>query len=209
MGFFYIFILNLLFMKRVFTGFMICLFLLNCAKKEEKPVEKNKPYIISYEDEKLEKYYDSINTHTDRFAPPPRKGFYAENQLLIDKRGNLYFYQKRYFLEFCSYGSEKDTLPHFLDLQPKDIVKIPETSLDDFLSENILNKEKNRRILIVASQNDTIKNTSFFNFINKNKLQAYAIRRTTQEEDTVLKYKRNNDYYYSDSIKWDRTKIKF
>ncbi|MFH6998307.1 hypothetical protein ACHRVZ_10275 [Flavobacterium sp. FlaQc-57] len=142
--------------------------------------------------------------------PLPPKGFYGESQLIIDKKGNLYFYQKRYFLEFCSYGSEKDTLPHFLDLQPKDIVKIPETSLDDFLSENILNKEKNRRILIVASQNDTIKNTSFFNFINKNKLQAYAIRRTTQEEDTVLKYKtNNNDYYYSDSIKWDRTKIKF
>ncbi|MDA6071165.1 hypothetical protein NJT12_16230 [Flavobacterium sp. AC] len=196
-------------MKRVFIGFIICLFLLNCAKKEEKLIAKNKPYIISYEDKKLEKYYDSIKTNTSRVALPPRKIFYAESQLIIDKKGNLYFYQKRYFLEFCSYGSEKDTLPHFLDLQPKDIVKIPETSLVDFLSENILSKEKNRRILIVASQNDTIKNTFFMQFINKNQLQAYEIRRTTQEEDTVLKYKMNNDYYYSDSIKWDRTKIKF
>ena len=196
-------------MKRVLVGFAICLFLLNCTKKEEKIIEKNKTYIISYEDEKLEKYYDSIKKHTDKFAPPPRKGFYAEHQLLIDKKGSFYFYQKIYFLEFCSYGSEKDTLPHFLDLQPKDILKIPETSLDDFLSENILSKEKNRRILIIASQNDTIKNTSFFKFLNKNQLQAYAIRRTTQEEDTVLKYKTNSDYYYSDSIKWDRTKIKF
>lgn len=196
-------------MKRVFIGFIICLFLLNCAKKEEKLIAKNKPYIISYEDKKLEEYYDSIKTNTSRVALPPRKSFYAESQLIIDKKGNLYFYQKRYFLEFCSYGSEKDTLPYFLDLQPKDIVKIPETSLVDFLSQNILSKEKNRRILIVASQNDTIKNTSFMQFINKNQLQAYEIRRTTQEEDTVLKYKMNNDYYYSDSIKWDRTKINF
>ena len=196
-------------MKSVFIGFMICFFLLNCAKKEEKIIEKNKTYIISYEDVKLEKYYDSIKTHTDRFAPPPRKGFYAESQLIIDKKGNLYFYQKRYFLEFCSYGSEKDTLPHFLDLQPKDIVKIPKKCLNDFLSENILTKEKRRQILIIGSQSDTIKNPYFLDFLKSNIIQTYYIRRTTQEEDTVLKYKTNNDYYYSDSIKWDRTKIKF
>ena len=71
-----------------------------------------------------------------------------------------------------------------------------------------MNKEENRKILIVASQNDTIKNTSFFDFINKNKLRAYLIRKTTQEEDTVLKYKKNNESYYSGEIKWDKTKIK-
>lgn len=36
------------------------------------------------------------------------------------------------------------------------------------------------------------------------------VRRTIQEEDTVLKYKRNDESYYSsDDIKWDKTKIKF
>jgi len=140
MGFFYIFIFKYRFIKRVLVGFVICFFLLNCNKKEEKIVEKNKPYIISYEDEKLENYYDSIKKKTNRAVLPPRKGFYAESQLIIDKKGNFYFYQKRYLLEFCSYGSENDTLPHFLNLQPKDIVKIPQTSLNDFLSENILSK---------------------------------------------------------------------
>lgn len=190
-------------MKRIFIGFIICFSVLNCSKKEEKIVEKNKFYIISSENRKFLQNLKKGN------IPLPPKGFYGESQLIIDKKGNLYFYQKRHFLELCSYGKEKDTLPHFLDLQPKDMVKIPQNCLTDFLSENILDKEKNRRILIVASQNDTLKNTSFFKFINKNHLQAYAIRRTTQEEDTVLKYKTNNDFYYSDSIKWDRTKIKF
>lgn len=196
-------------MARIFVGFIICLLFLNCAKKEEKVVDKNKPYVISYEDKKLEKYYDSIKTYTNRVAIPPRKSFYAESQLIIDKKGNLYFYQKRYFIEFCSYGSEKDTLPHFLDLQPKDIIKIPQKYLNDFLSENILTKKKNRQILIIGSQSDTIKNAYFLDFLKSNIIQTYYIRRTTQEEDTVLKYKRNDDYYYSDSIKWDRTKIKF
>ncbi|UPZ17190.1 hypothetical protein [Flavobacterium humidisoli] len=192
-------------MVRIFIGFMICFLLLNCAKKEEKAVIKNKPYIISHEDKELEKYYDSLGV-----PPPSTKGFfYGESQLLIDKKGNLYFYQKRYIQILCSYGSEKDTLPHFLDLQPKDIVKIPKKCLNDFLSENILTKEKRRQLLIIGSQSDTIKNPYFLDFLKSNIIQTYYVRRTTQEEDTVLKYKTNSDYYYSDSIKWDRTKIKF
>jgi hypothetical protein len=192
-------------MVRIFIGFMICFLLLNCAKKEEKAVIKNKPYIISHEDKELEKYYDSLGV-----PPPSTKGFfYGESQLLIDKKGNLYFYQKRYIQILCSYGSEKDTLPHFLDLQPKDIVKIPKKCLNDFLSENILTKEKRRQLLIIGLQSDTIKNPYFLDFLKSNIIQTYYIRRTTQEEDTVLKYKTNSDYYYSDSIKWDRTKIKF
>ncbi|WP_264536065.1 hypothetical protein [Flavobacterium sp. N1736] len=194
-------------MTRIFIGFIICFFLLNCGKKEENVEIKNKPYIISYEDQKLQKYIDSSNK-TNRKIFLPFKSFYGESHLIIDKKGDLYYYQQKYTGIDCGTGRENDTLPHFLNLQPKDILKIPETILTDLLLENILNKAENRRILIIASQNDTIKNTSFFNFINKNKLRAYEIRRTTQEEDTVLKYKKNNESYYPDEIKWDRTKIK-
>ncbi|KRB54271.1 hypothetical protein [Flavobacterium sp. Root186] len=198
-------------MTRIFVGFMICLLLLNCAKKEEKAVNKNKPYIISYEDKELQNYIDSLKKSNSKTVAFPRKGFYGEHQLIIDKKGNLYFYQKEYIMITCSYGSENDTLPHFLGLEPKDIVRIPQKNLTDFLSENILTKEKNRQILIIASQKDTIKNTSFFEFLNKKNIDTYIIRRTTQEEDTVLKYKNNTNkhiYYYPDSIKWDKTKIK-
>jgi hypothetical protein len=197
-------------MKRVFVGFVICFFLLSCTKKEEKVIAKDKPYIISYEDEKLQKHIDSLKESSSKIVEFPRKGFYGEHQLLIDKKGNLYFYQKEYYSEFCSYGSENDTIPHFLHLEPKDIIRIPQKNLTDFLSENILSKEKNRRILIVASQKDTINNLAFFDFLNKNNIGTYVIRRTTQEEDTVLQYKNNDKYlyYYPDSIKWDKTKIK-
>jgi len=198
-------------MAKIFIGLMICFLFLNCGKKEEKIVEKNKPYIISHEDRKLRKYCDSVQKSKSNFASYPKKGFYGEHQLVIDKNGNLYFYQKEYFMELCSYGSENDTLPNFLRLQPKDIVRVPQKNLTDFLSENILAKEKNRQILIIASENDTIKNTSFFEFLNKKNIGNYIIRRTTQEEDTVLHYKNNNNkhiYYYPDSVKWDKTKIK-
>ncbi|MBB4800400.1 hypothetical protein HNP37_000439 [Flavobacterium nitrogenifigens] len=204
LGFFYIFILNLISMTRIFIGLLICLLFLNCDKKKEKTVIKNKPYIISYENKELKRHYDSLAVR-----PPSTKGFfYGESQLIIDQKGNLYFYQKRHIQILCSYGSENDTLPHFLNLQPKDIVKIPKKCLKDFLSENILSKEKKRHILIIGSQSDTIKDPYFLDFLKSNIIQTYYIRRTTQEEDTVLKYKNNSDYYYSDSIKWDRTKIK-
>lgn len=198
-------------MTRLLIGFMICFLFLNCDKKKENTETKNKPYIISYEDKKLQNYIDSLKRSNSKTVALPRKGFYGEHQLIIDKKGNFYFYQKEYFLEMCSYGSENDTLPEFLRLRPKDITRIPQQSLTDFLSENILKKEKNRQILIIASQKDSITNTSFFEFLNTKNIGAYFIRRTTQEEDTVVKYKNNNNkhvYYYPDSIKWDRTKIK-
>ncbi len=192
-------------MARIFIGFMICFLFLNCAKKEEKAVIKNKPYIISYEDKELEKYYDSLTV-----PPPSTKGFfYGESQLIIDKKGNLYFYQKKYIPILCSYGSEKDTFPHFLDLQPKDIVKIPKKCLNDFLLENISTKDKRRQILVIGSQSDTIKNPYFLDFLKSNIIQTYYIRRTTQEEDTVLKYKKNNEFYNSEDIKWDKNRIIF
>lgn len=188
-------------MTRIFIGSMICFFLLNCDKKEKKIVVKNKSYIISYEDRKFLQILKKGNISL------PINGFYGENQLIIDKNGNLFFYQKEYIRAGCGTRSENDTLPHFFNLQPKDIIRIPKACVNNFLSENILDKEEYRRILIIASQNDTIKNTSFFNFVNKNKLRAYLIRRTTQEEDTVLKYKKNNDSYYSEDIKWDKNRI--
>jgi hypothetical protein len=49
-------------------------------------------------------------------------------------------------MQLCSYGSENDTLPHFLRLEPKDIVRIPQKNLTDFLSENILIKKKTDRL---------------------------------------------------------------
>lgn len=199
-------------MARIFIGFIICLLLLNCTKKITKTVVKNKPYVISYEDKKLQKYLDSLKNNRGKIVyPPSTKGFfYGESQLIIDQKGDFYYYQKEHIGIFCSYGSEKDTLPHFLGLKPKDIIKIPQKHLNDFILENILTKEERRQVLVIASQSDTIKNGHFLNFLKSSIIKTYHIRKTTQEEDTVLKYKKNNDEYYNfENIKWDKTKIKF
>lgn len=195
-------------MKRIITGIIVCLLFANCNKKEKRITPQRDSYIISFEDTKLQNYYDSIDSKSKvKPPPPPQKIFYTDNQLIIDKNGNLYFYQKEYIQIICSYGHKNDTVPEFLGIKPKDLVKIPQKSLNDFLAENI--QMKKRKILIIASQNDTIKNITFLDFLENNKIPTYLIRRTTQEEDTVLYYKNNEKYYFSDEIKWDTTKIKF
>ncbi|KQB38178.1 hypothetical protein RCH33_2524 [Flavobacterium daejeonense] len=194
-------------MKRIFIVSLICLLFTYCNKKKETITPNRDSYIISYEDKKIKNYYDSIERKNKiKIPPPPRKVFYSDNQLIIDNQNNLFFYQKEYIQILCDYGFIDDSIPEFLGIKPKDIVKIPQNSLNDFLSENILTKD--RQILIIASQNDTIKNKSFLYFLEHNKIPTYLIRRTTQEEDTILFYKKNHKYYYSDEIKWDTTRIK-
>jgi hypothetical protein len=195
-------------MKKILAGFLICLFMLSCSKKEDNQ-KKITTYVISYENQKHKNYSDSLLRNNSNLIEIPKRGIYGESQLVIDKKGNLYFYQNAYVMRMCGTRDENDTLPHFLDLKPKDFVQIPENSLGDFISKNILTKEKNRRILIIASQCDTIKNISFLNFLSNNQLNAYYIRKTTQEEDTVLQYKIGDKYYDFEYVKWDKTKIKF
>lgn len=180
-----------------------------CNKKYNKIIsteDKNiKQYIISHEEKELKKYADSMG---NRGKPLPFNSYYGESNLIIDRRNNLYFYQKNAMAAGCGTGMENDTIPEFLNLQPKDLIKIPKESIELIISENVLTKKENRQILIIASQDDTIKDQKILNFLYNLKVPIYEIRRTTQEEDTVLHYKTTNQFYYSDQIKWDKKKIK-
>lgn len=192
-------------MAKIFIGFMVCLFLLNCSKKKQNIEVKKKPYIISYEDKKFKKYSDSLQKNSDKVIFPSIKDFYCQNQILIDKKGKLFFYQIEYIPRTCVSTIETDPIPYLSNLKPIDLIQISELGVKDFLSLNILSKDKNEQRLIIASQNDTIKDMSIFSITNK--LEAYKIRRTTQEEDTVLKYKKNNEYYNYQDVKWDQDRI--
>ncbi|MBF4514890.1 hypothetical protein IRZ71_00950 [Flavobacterium sp. ANB] len=195
-------------MTRIFIGIMICLLLMSCGKKEEKTTEQNFTYIISKENEK---YLKELKI---KKIPPPPPGFYGYNQIIIDTNNNFYFYQKETIGWHCV-QSPSDTIPDFINIEPNDIIKIPNHSLSDFIKENIANKDERHTMLVFASQNDTIKNKDFektLDFLNNpsaSKIKYFTIRRSTQEEDTVLKYKKNNQPYYSDNIKWDNKRITF
>ncbi|MFC4475475.1 hypothetical protein [Flavobacterium chungangensis] len=191
-------------MARIFIGFMICFLFLNCDKKEKTAI-KSKDYIISYEDRKLKRYYDSLQKDNPNTSPPP-KGFYSERQLIMDKKREFYFYKKDFMRDGCGTTPESDTIPHLINLKPNDLIKVSQSNLSNFISNNFTNKKEYKGILIIASQNDTIKNELLFNFLNKKDI-SFLIRKTTQEEDTVLKYKKRNETYKSKNIKWDKGRI--
>lgn len=176
-------------------------------QKNSNDIEKL--YVISREDQKVKNEIDSINSLKNESIALPRKCFYSENNLIIDKDNFVYYYQRRFIPIFCDYGMENDTLPHFLNLQPKDLVRIPKDVVEKIITENVMSKEKKKQILVIGSQKDTIKDLEFLKFLHQLKVPIYLVRRTTQEEDTVLYYKKIDKYYNSDEIKWDKTKIKF
>jgi len=193
-------------MKKVFLAFMICLLFFNCAKKEEKVVEKNKPYIISKENNR-----QIING--DTIPPPPIPGFlvYGTNTFILNTDSTAYYFQNKGIGFICG-TTNADTIPYFINLEPKDLIEISNKNLYDFIKLNY--KDDFRNVTFIASQSDTLKSKIYFDLIKSLDLSLkdrdfYRIRKTTQEEDTVLKYKKNNKSFYSEDIKWDKTKIKF
>ncbi|MCD0468272.1 hypothetical protein [Flavobacterium sp. JAS] len=195
-------------MKRVFLAFVICLLLLNCAKKEEKVIAKNKPYIISQENK-------GKITDNDTIPPsPPIPGWlvYGTNTFIINTDSTAYYFQNKGIGFICG-TPNADTIPYFINLQPKDLIEISNKNLYEFIKLNY--KDDFRNATFIASESDTLKSKMFFDLHKSLKYfirdrDFCVIRRTTQEEDTVLKYKRNNESYYSsEDIKWDKTKIKF
>jgi hypothetical protein len=105
-----------------------------------------------------------------------------------------------------------DTIPYFVDLNSRDLIEISNKNIFDFIKLNY--NDDFRNATFIASHSDTINSKIFFdlrkslNFYKRDR-DFVAIRRTTQEEDTVIFYMKNNKHYDSDDIKWDKKRIKF
>lgn len=148
-------------------------------------------------------------------SPPPIPGWlvYGTNSFIIDNDSKIYYSQRKEIGTICLTNLPiEDTIPHFINLHPKDLIEIPVNFIDEFIKVNYKNDFKN--ITFICSKKDTLKSKSFFALQNalkshSQKRDFYHIRRTTQEEDTVLEYKKNNKYYNSENIKWDKTRITF
>ena len=144
--------------------------------------------------------------------PPPIQTYYLPSNFIIDSAGQAYFYQQQFGWMICGTGIEWNTPPEFIDLKPKDIVRVPINGITDFVKVNIMNLDSNDRRVAIASLKDTIKSealTKLFNLFNEpqNKIN-WTFRKATQEESIVLKFKELNWKYYSENIKWDSTKTR-
>ena len=190
-------------MKRLTFYIVACSIVLslNCTQKN---VAVNEPYIISEQDRILASSQELL---------PPRPGFYGLSNIIIDKKGDFYFYQRKYRM-LWNCVQEENALPEFIALEPKDLVHLPKNSIIDFLKCNTATEIKERKAaLMIASQSDTIRSQEFLkllDFLQNTKesgIALYNIRSSTHEEDIVLQFKSTNAAYNPDSIKWDKSRI--
>jgi len=194
-------------MNRIFVGFMICFLFLNCDKKEKSTFTKNKPYIISKEKNRQIKNGDTT-------PPPPIPGFlvYGTNTFIIDSDSKIYYFKRGDVGHICGNWAKEDTIPYYINLHPRDLIEVQKDSISEFVKSNYTDNFRN--LTFVSSKLDTLKSESFYELITALELSLkdrdfYYMRRTTQEEDTVLKYKKTNTYYNSEQIKWDENRITF
>ncbi len=103
--------------------------------------------------------------------------------------------------------------PIFLNLYPKDVVKIPVHGVKEFLNENLLNKSIYQKELMIALVKDSVYSPGLNEVLNIAKNQTngvrWYVRMATPEEIVVLRYKINNESYSPFYEKWDSTKIQF
>ncbi|CAM3509792.1 hypothetical protein FSS13T_09300 [Flavobacterium saliperosum S13] len=187
-------------MRNLFL-FTLLFSVLSCSKKETSK-EELVPYIISIDEKK-----NPVNRLSNSIT-------YGLNNFIIDNKGNIFYFEPNESETYTHFQLINDTIPEFINLQPTNLIQIPVNSIDEFVKLNFKKGQKN--ITHVSSQLDTLNSVAFYKLKDALKKYSYELdrdfygfRRTRQEEDTVLHYKKENKYYSSEDIKWDKSKIKF
>jgi hypothetical protein len=145
-----------------------------------------------------------------------RMEYYLPYNFIIDTGKHIYFYQREPRFSPCGNVDwwHEIRIPRYIDLMPKDIIEIPQGHLEEFIKLNILKVEENKRQVVICSPQDTVYSEGLSRIMRifkdtSNHIQ-FKLRKTTQEEDFVLSYKKQPSWYYNQSeFKWDSTKTLF
>ena len=104
--------------------------------------------------------------------------------------------------------------PNYIGLQPEHLIALKSENFVDFieLNNDIFQLDTNSQsihIFYVASNRDTIINKAFYDFdklITKHERLEnyihYVVRRTTEEEDFVIYFKRHKKVYQPEKLEW-------
>lgn len=189
--------INILVVVTLLLGFIAC--------NESKTT---KPFIVSeYNNPQPKPGFETLR---------PPKGFYSVYNLIIDSSGQIFFYQ---FMVgergLCGTGLPKhpDNIPEYASLSPERIVAVPSNAVENFITSNVINKYGNRKFISISSMTDTIRSIGFDNIFrmvsDTSNHICFNIRLTTAEENTVLRFKKRDEFYDPKEIIWDTTQIFF
>lgn len=151
----------------------------------------------------------SNNRHNAKF-------YYYPYNFIIDTASKIYFFQQEPPPYRCSYINwwEKIAIPKNINLEPKDLIEIPSDNIDEFVKVNIIKSQEEKRYVFIASPFDSISSIGLSKIMTIFKDTAnhvhFRFRKTTQEENIVLKYKKMPYEYFNNYYeKWDSTKTLF
>lgn len=194
--------------------FIISSFYLTSCKKEN---IKKEYFVISKQDS-IDKSFN-YEKDTNKIPPPPPPPvdlkWYSNVTFIMDSKNKVYIYQTEskinhklnenafeYDLEYPNYIELKPE--HLVTFESEDFIKFIKVNNDIFeLYSNLENRTN--KFFYIASECDTVKNTAAYELekIFKNERRVnYMIRKTTEEENCVLKYKRSRKKYIPENIKW-------
>jgi hypothetical protein len=163
--------------------------------------------------------------------PPPNMKWYSNYVFIMDSTDLVYIYQTENKdidnINYYSYNSifqnntkTHDNLiyeydfPNYIGLRPEYMIAIESKNLLSFikLNNDIFQLDSNKSpfvIIYIASNKDTIMNPAYYDLKKlipsrdqRKCLIAFITRKTTEEEDWVIYYKRRNMEYIPENINW-------
>jgi hypothetical protein len=164
-------------------------------------------YIISKQDSIM------IANEKNNKIPPPRipqeRKWYTDLVFIMDSKDKVYIYQTE--LKEANKNSNYE-YPNYIGLRPEYLVTIDSDHFISYLKNNndifgiFPNEKQAWTAFYVASESDTIKNRALSNLVkelDKTKSHSFCIvRKTTEEENKVLIYKRNKQAFEPKSVNW-------
>lgn len=136
--------------------------------------------------------------------------YYSNHNFIIDSLNHIYyFYQLRAYMPvYCGTGLDQGPFPApFINLSPKDIIDIPADDFETFFKSKVMDslKPEERIYIYIGSQKDSFQsaevNQIFKILEDDEKNRRIICRRTTQQENIVLQYKKSGEPYNLDTIK--------
>ncbi|MUV03906.1 hypothetical protein GN157_09325 [Flavobacterium rakeshii] len=201
---------------------VLLFFFISC--KENKPTETDKTTYYTTEaiKEKNEKEYqvklkefddkDSGSTEPVLIPYIYDDQYYSNHNFIIDSLNHIYyFYQSRAYMPvYCGTGLDQGPYPApFINLYPKDIIDIPVDDFETFFKSKVMDslKPEERMYIYIGSQKDSFQSAEVNQIFKKlegdEKNRRIICRRTTEEENIVLQYKKSGKPYNPDTIKWN------
>lgn len=185
---------------------IICSFT-NCKRENvAKPIGEE--YIVISKEDSLSKAYEQKNKIPKPLVPQEFK-WYTDLVVIMDSKDKVYIYQTE---RKCSNDKAKFDYPNYIGLRPEYLTTVDSKDFVSFLKNNndifgiFPNKENVINPFYIASETNTIKNVAISNLnkaLSKEKSETvYLLRKTTEEENVVLKFKRNQRSFEPENIHW-------